>query len=101
MSIPRIVIADDDSAVRDLISFHLASEGFSAVNAGDGCAALRHIRSGADLVILDLGLPVLDGFSVLRTLRRENLALPVVVLTGRTEEIDRVVTFELGAEDTP
>ena len=99
MAIPRIVVADDDPAVRDLIIFHLTMEGFCAVGASDGTAALRQIREGAELAVLDLGLPVVDGFGVLRTLRRENLALPVLVLTGRTEEIDRVVTFELGAED--
>jgi DNA-binding response OmpR family regulator len=99
MTTPRIIVADDDPAVRELVAYHLNSEGFSTVTASDGCAALRHIREGAELAIIDLGLPVVDGFGVLRTLRRENLGLPVVVLTGRTEEIDRVVTFELGAED--
>jgi DNA-binding response OmpR family regulator len=96
---PRIIVADDDPAVRELVVYNLNSEGYSAVGASDGCAALRHIREGAELAIVDLGLPVIDGFGVLRTLRRENLALPVLVLTGRTDEIDRVVTFELGAED--
>jgi DNA-binding response OmpR family regulator len=96
---PRIIVADDDPAVRELVVYNLNSEGYSAVGASDGCAALRHIREGAELAIVDLGLPVIDGFGVLRTLRRENLAVPVLVLTGRTDEIDRVVTFELGAED--
>ena len=95
----RIIVADDDPSVRELVVHNLTSEGYSAVGVSDGCAALRQIREGAELAILDLGLPVIDGFGVLRTLRRENLALPVLVLTGRTDEIDRVVTFELGAED--
>ncbi len=99
MTTPRIIVADDDPAVRELIAYTLNSEGYSAVAVSDGCAALRHIREGAELAILDLGLPVVDGFGVLRTLRRENLALPVLVLSGRTDEIDRIVTFELGAED--
>jgi two-component system OmpR family response regulator/two-component system alkaline phosphatase synthesis response regulator PhoP len=96
---PRIIVADDDPAVRELVTFHLNNEGFSAVAVKDGSAALRQIREGAELAILDLGLPVVDGFGVLRTLRRENLSLPVMVLTGRTDEIDRIVTFELGADD--
>ena len=79
--------------------FHLNCEGFEAVEAADGCAALRHVREGAEMMILDLGLPVIDGLSVMRTLRGENRTLPVLVLSGRTEEIDRVVTFELGADD--
>ena len=99
MATPRIIVADDDPAVRELVVFSLNNEGFSAIGASDGCAALRLIREGAELAILDLGLPVVDGFGILRTLRREQLGLPVLVLTGRTEEIDRVVTFELGAED--
>jgi DNA-binding response OmpR family regulator len=96
---PRVIVADDDPAVRELVAFHLNSEGYSVVTVKDGSAALRQIREGAELAILDLGLPVVDGFGILRTLRRENLALPVMVLTGRTAEIDRIVTFELGADD--
>jgi two-component system response regulator ResD len=99
MLAPRIIVADDDPAVRELVVLHLNNEGYSAVAVPDGSAALRHIREGAELAILDLGLPVVDGFGVLRTLRRENLGLPVLVLTGRAEEIDRIVTFELGADD--
>ena len=99
MATPRIIVADDDPSVRELVAYHLNTEGFSAVVVSDGCAALRHIREGAELAILDLGLPVVDGFGVLRTLQREHISMPVLVLTGRAEEIDRVVTFELGAED--
>jgi DNA-binding response OmpR family regulator len=95
----RIVVADDDPAVRNLVMFHLNCEGFETAEAADGCAALRHVREGAELMILDLGLPVIDGLSVMRALRGENRSVPVLVLSGRTEEIDRVVTFELGADD--
>lgn len=76
MATPRIIVADDDPAVRELVLYNLNSEGFSAVAVSDGCAALRHIREGAELAILDLGLPVVDGFGVLRALRRENLRCP-------------------------
>jgi CheY-like chemotaxis protein len=95
----RIVVADDDQAVRSLMVFHLKCEGFDAVEAAAGCAALRQVREVAELVILDLGLPVIDGLGVMRALRGENRAVPVLVLSGRTDEIDRVVTFELGADD--
>jgi two-component system response regulator ResD len=95
----RIVVADDDPAVRNLMIFHLNCEGFETVEAADGCAALRQVREGAELVILDLGLPGVDGLGVMRAIRGENLTVPVLVLSGRTEEIDRVVTFELGADD--
>ena len=67
--------------------------------AADGPAALRLARGGADVLILDLGLPVVDGFEIVRTLRREGRELPILVLTARTEEIDRIVGLEIGADD--
>jgi DNA-binding response OmpR family regulator len=99
MSSPTIVVAEDDVAIRDLLSHHLEREALSVIAVGDGHAALRSARHAADLLILDVGLPGLDGFDVLRTLRREARAVPIIVLTARTDEIDRVVGFELGADD--
>jgi len=99
MGAPTIVVAEDDSAIRDLLAHHLEREGFSVVAVGDGHAALRGARHAADLVILDVGLPGVDGFDVVRTLRREERAVPIVMLTARIDEIDRVVGFELGADD--
>ena len=94
-----IVIAEDDAAIRELLSHHLEREGFTVVGVADGNAALRSARHAADLLILDVGLPVADGFEVARTLRREERAIPIIMLTARTDEIDRVVGFELGADD--
>lgn len=94
-----IVVAEDDAAIRDLLTHHLQREGFSVVTAHDGHAALRAVRQVADALILDIGLPGIDGFEVARTLRREERDVPIVMLTARTEEIDRVVGFELGADD--
>jgi DNA-binding response OmpR family regulator len=99
MAAPTIVVAEDDSAIRDLLAHHLGREGFSVVPVGDGHAALRRARYAADLVILDIGLPGVDGFDVVRTLRREERPVPIVMLTARNDEIDRVVGFELGADD--
>jgi two-component system, OmpR family, response regulator RegX3 len=99
MPAPTIVLAEDDGAIRDLLSHHLEREGFSVVAVQDGHAALRSARHAADLVILDVGLPGVDGFDVVRTLRREERAVPIVMLTARIDEIDRVVGFELGADD--
>ncbi|HTX57776.1 MAG TPA: response regulator transcription factor [Candidatus Acidoferrales bacterium] len=99
MAAPTIVVAEDDSAIRDLLAHHLEREGFRVVAVADGQAALRSARHAADLVILDIGLPGVDGFDVIRTLRREERAVPVVMLTARVDEIDRVVGFELGADD--
>ncbi|HET6276392.1 MAG TPA: response regulator transcription factor [Candidatus Cybelea sp.] len=94
-----MLVAEDDRAIRELLTHHLQREGFTVVGCSDGHAALRHARGAADLLVLDVGLPGVDGYDVIRTLRREERALPIVLLTARTEEIDRVIGFELGADD--
>jgi two-component system alkaline phosphatase synthesis response regulator PhoP len=99
MSTPTVLVAEDDRAIRELLTHHLEREGFTVVGCSDGHAALRHARGAADLLVLDVGLPGVDGYDVVRTLRREERALPIVLLTARTEEIDRVIGFELGADD--
>jgi DNA-binding response OmpR family regulator len=99
MAAPTIVVAEDDVAIRELLAHHLEREGFAVVTVADGHAALRIARHSADLLVLDIGLPGVDGLEVARTLRREQRAVSIVVLTARTDEIDRVVGFELGADD--
>jgi DNA-binding response OmpR family regulator len=94
-----VVVAEDDPAIRELLVHHLDREGFRTVETSDGPATLRAARGGADIVILDIGLPGIDGLDVVRTLRRENVHVPVVFLTARVDEIDRVVGFEVGADD--
>jgi DNA-binding response OmpR family regulator len=95
----KVVVAEDDQSIRDLLTHHLEREGFSVIPVSDGMAALRAARDLANLAILDVGLPGIDGFEVARSLRREKRDLPIVMLTARTDEIDRVVGFELGADD--
>ncbi len=99
MAVSRIVVAEDDASIRELVVHHLRREGFRCEEAPDGPAALRSARAGADVLVLDLGLPVLDGFEVVRTLRREGLDLPILVLSARADEVDRVVGLEIGADD--
>lgn len=99
MSVQTIVVAEDDGAIRDLLTHHLEREGYAVVGVADGHAALRGARGVADLLVLDVGLPGVDGYDVARTLRREASTVPIVMLTARAEEIDRVVGFELGADD--
>jgi DNA-binding response OmpR family regulator len=94
-----ILVAEDDRAIRDLLTHHLEREGFGVLGVGDGHAALRRARGPADLLVLDVGLPGVDGYDVVRTLRREERRLPIVITTARTDEIDRVLGFELGADD--
>ncbi len=99
MAALRIVVAEDDAAIRELLVHHLAREGFRCTETGDGPSTLRAIRAGADLLLLDVGLPVVDGFEIVRTLRREGRGLPVVMVTARGDEVDRVIGLELGADD--
>lgn len=94
-----VVVAEDEEPIRELVAHHLEREGYAVVRAADGNAALRHARTCGDLLVLDIGLPVVDGHDVMRTLRREGRFLPIVMLTAQTDEIDRVVGFELGADD--
>ncbi|GAC1442263.1 MAG: response regulator transcription factor [Vulcanimicrobiaceae bacterium] len=99
MSTIRVLVAEDDRAIRDLLVHHLERDGFAPVEVGDGLAALRVCREGVELALLDIGLPGLDGFDIARTLRREGIATPLVMITARADEVDRVVGFELGADD--
>jgi DNA-binding response OmpR family regulator len=95
----RIVVAEDDAAIRELLVHHLTREGFRCIEAVDGPSTLRAIRAGADLLILDIGLPAVDGFDIVRTLRREGRGQPVVIVSARNDEVDRVIGLELGADD--
>jgi two-component system alkaline phosphatase synthesis response regulator PhoP len=95
----RVVVAEDDAAIRELLVHHLVREGFRCIESSDGPSALRAVRAGSDLLVLDLGLPVVDGFDVVRTLRREGRNQPVLILTARGDEVDRIIGLELGADD--
>ena len=99
MSSARVVVAEDDAAIRELVVHHLEREGFRCDQAADGPAALRLSRAGAGALILDIGLPAIDGFDIVRTLRREGRTLPILILTARSDEIDRIVGLEIGADD--
>lgn len=96
----RILLIEDEPAIADTLQFALQREGFS-VNwhalAKSGEAALA--AEGADLLLLDVGLPDDSGFEVLKRLRRHNETLPVLLLTARAEEFDRILGLELGADD--
>jgi DNA-binding response OmpR family regulator len=99
MPTQTILVAEDDAAVRDLLTHHLEREGFAVVSASNGHAALRRARGAADLLVLDVGLPGVNGYDIARTLRREERNVPIVMVTARCDEIDRVLGFELGADD--
>ena len=97
----RILIAEDDEVLADGLCHSMRQSGYAVDCVKDGLAA-KLILSGEqpfDLVILDLGLPKLDGFSVLRSLRENNRRVPVIILTARDAEGDRVKGLDLGADD--
>jgi two-component system response regulator ResD len=98
----RILIAEDDREVVELVRVYLEKEGFAVTAAGDGEAALEQVaREHPDLVVLDIMLPKLDGWAVCRRLREDpdTRTIPIVMLTSRGEEMDRVLGLELGADD--
>ncbi|MDQ6767047.1 MAG: response regulator transcription factor [Candidatus Eremiobacteraeota bacterium] len=93
------LIVDDEPNVAELLRDALAAEGFTPVIAPDGLAALRRARQYApDVIVLDIGLPGLDGFEVCRSLRKETAA-PIIVVSARGDEIDKIVGLEIGADD--
>ena len=93
-----VLLAEDDVAISVPLSRALRRQGYEVQIAADGVAALRGAR-GSDLVVLDLGLPGMDGLEVCRTLRAEGSPVPVLVLTARASEIDAVVGLDAGADD--
>jgi DNA-binding response OmpR family regulator len=95
----RVLIAEDEAPIRTLLAHHLEREGFRCEFAADGQSALRTARRGVEVLILDVGLPGVDGFEVLRILRREGKTTPIIMLTARSDEIDRVLGLETGADD--
>ncbi|HEU5088956.1 MAG TPA: response regulator transcription factor [Roseiflexaceae bacterium] len=96
---PTILLVEDEKTLADTLRYNLEREGYSVIAVGDGVQALEHARNDQpDLVILDVMLPRLDGFSVCRILRQES-DLPIMMLTARQDEIDRIAGLELGADD--
>jgi len=97
--VTRILVVEDEESFRDALSYMLRKEGFEVQSADTGPAALELFdRQGADLVLLDLMLPGLSGTEVCRTLRAKS-SVPVIMLTAKDSEVDKVVGLELGADD--
>jgi two-component system, OmpR family, response regulator len=95
----RVLVVEDDQTLREVLKYNLSKEGYEVLAAQDGVQALETARSHKpDLVILDIMLPRLTGDEVCRILRNEG-TVPILMLTARTEEIDKVVSLELGADD--
>lgn len=96
----RILVVEDEPAIADTIVYALKTEGFEAHWVGTGAAALAALASEpCALAILDVGLPDINGFELFKRMSAKHAALPVIFLTARSGEIDRVVGLEMGADD--
>ncbi len=95
----KILVVDDEKPISDIIKFNLVKEGYDVDVAFDGEEALKKVyQFQPDLILLDVMLPKLDGFQVCRKIR-ESFSMPIIMLTAKEEEVDKVLGFELGADD--
>lgn len=98
----KILVVDDEEDIVDLISYNLAKDGFTTIKAYDGEAALRLVKlQKPDLLILDLMLPRLSGIDVCKTIRKnhDSINLPIIMVTAKDDEIDKIIGLEIGADD--
>lgn len=100
MSPKRILIIEDDNEIAELVSLHLTDQHYETARCDNGLSGLnKALEEQFDLIVLDLMLPELDGLEVCRRLREEHSYTPILILTSRAEELDRVLGLELGADD--
>ena len=96
----RVLIVDDEPRIRDLIREHLQYAGFTCAEAGDGTQALAELaKGGIDLVILDIMMPFMDGMTCLREMRTRKIMTPVIMLTAKGDDMDKIMGLEYGADD--
>ena len=95
----RVLLAEDDTAISDPLARALRREGYEVDVRADGRGALEAAGDGPDLVVLDLGLPSIDGLEVCRRIRADGRSVPVLILTARADEVDTVVGLDAGADD--
>jgi len=95
-----ICVVDDEKRIIDFVRIYLQKEGFSVISFTEGLEALEGIRTaGPELVVLDVMLPGMDGFEICKTLRSDKNNVPIIMLTAKDEEIDKIIGLELGADD--
>jgi two-component system, OmpR family, KDP operon response regulator KdpE len=98
-SSPKILVVDDEPPIRKLLRMGLGSRGYSVIEAPNGKTALELLANKPALVILDLGLPDIDGHDLLRRIRHRDEKLPIIVLSSRDDEAGKVAALDLGADD--
>ena len=96
----KVLIVEDEQNIVDILSFNLGRDGYDTLEAYDGPTGLQlALEQNPDLVLLDLMLPGMDGFDVCKKIRESGSAIPIIMLTAREEETDKVLGLELGADD--
>jgi two-component system KDP operon response regulator KdpE len=95
----KLLVVDDEPPIRKLLRMGLSTQGFDILEAPNGKAALQLVEQSPDLIILDLGLPDIEGHELLRMIRGRNEGVPIVVLSSRGDEAGKVLALELGADD--
>jgi len=99
-SAPKILVVEDEPPIRRFLRTSLSAHGYQTVEAASGAEALDLMKKNVfDLVMLDLGLPEIDGFELIRSLREGGSDVPIVVLSSRTDEAGKVRALDLGADD--
>ena len=97
---PKLLVVDDEQNIRAMIRKYAEFDGYAVEEAGDGMEAVEKFRAGAfDLIIMDVMMPELDGFSACREIRKADEQVPIIMLSARGEEYDRIHGFELGVDD--
>jgi DNA-binding response OmpR family regulator len=100
MASQRVLIVDDEPNIVKLARLYLERDGFQVISVGDGEQALEIIQKQApDLVVLDIMLPSMDGFEICRRLRAQDDVTPIIMVTARDDDIDKILGLELGADD--
>ncbi len=95
----RVLVIDDEPPIRKLLRMGLAAQGYEVVEAPNGKTALELLAKAPDLIILDLGLPDMQGHELLRSVRVRNEAVPIIVLSSRGDEAGKVQALDFGADD--
>jgi two-component system KDP operon response regulator KdpE len=95
----KVLVVDDEPPIRKLLRMGLGTQGYRVIEAADGKAALELAREKPDLIILDLGLPDMQGLELLRAIRARDDSVPIVVLSSRDDEVAKVQALDLGADD--
>ena len=95
----KVLVVDDEPPIRKLLRMGLSTQGYEILEASNGKASLDLLSQNPDLVILDLGLPDMQGLELLRMMRARNEAVPIVVLSSRGDEVGKVQALDLGADD--